>query len=106
MEMNDPILIWGSGAIGGTLGAAFIRAGHSVVFVDNEGAHVEAGNPTGVRIAGPIFEDTVKASAFLPPDLKGRFRRIFLCVKAHHTRAAATQLLPHLAAEGYVVSAQ
>ena len=33
--MSEPILIWGAGAIGGTLGAAFIRAGHEVVFVDN-----------------------------------------------------------------------
>jgi len=31
--MTEPILIVGAGAIGGTLGAAFIRAGHSVVFV-------------------------------------------------------------------------
>ena len=62
--------------------------------------------PTGLRIAGPIFEDTVKAPAFLPADLKGRFDRIFLCVKAHHTRDAATALLPHLADDGCVVSAQ
>ena len=34
--MSEPILIWGAGAIGGTLGAAFIRAGHDVVFVDSE----------------------------------------------------------------------
>jgi 2-dehydropantoate 2-reductase len=104
--MSDPILIWGSGAIGGTVGAAFIRAGHPVVFVDSEAKHVEAINAKGLRIAGPIFQDTVQAPAFLSSDLEGCFERIFLCVKAHHTPAAAVALLPHLAAGGYVVSAQ
>ena len=32
-------------------------------------------NAGGLRIAGPIFQDTVKAPAFLPADLKGRFDR-------------------------------
>jgi 2-dehydropantoate 2-reductase len=104
--MSGPILIWGAGAIGGTLGAAFIRAGHAVIFVDREAAHVDAINARGLRIEGPIVQDTVEAQAFLPSDLTGSFDRIFLCVKAHHTRDAASALLPHLAADGYVVSAQ
>jgi 2-dehydropantoate 2-reductase len=104
--MSGPILIWGAGAIGGTLGAAFIRAGRAVVFVDSEPKHVEAINAGGIEIAGPIFQDRVNAPASTPADLNGRFERIFLCVKAHHTRIATTQLLPHLAPEGYVVSAQ
>ena len=33
--MSDPVLVWGAGAIGGTIGAAWVRAGHDVVFVDN-----------------------------------------------------------------------
>ena len=36
----------------------------------------------------------------------GRFRRTFLGVKAHHTEAAIRALAPHLAEDGYVVSAQ
>ena len=104
--MSGPILIWGAGAIGGTLGAAFIRAGHDVIFVDNAADHVAAINANGLRIDGPIFQDTVKAKAFTPEDLQGKFDRIFLCVKAHHTEAAAKALLPHVAEDGYVVSAQ
>ena len=106
MTDTGPILIWGAGAIGGTLGAAFIRAGHAVTFVDSDARHVEAINAHGLRIAGPIFKDTLKAPAFVPSDLTGRFDRIFLCVKAHHTRIAAMALLPHLADGGFVVSAQ
>ncbi|HTJ58429.1 MAG TPA: 2-dehydropantoate 2-reductase [Devosiaceae bacterium] len=104
--MSNPIVIWGAGAIGGTLGAAFIRAGHEVIFVDNVPEHVAAIRAGGLRIAGPIFEDAVKAPAFLPDELTGTYDRIFLAVKALHTTAAAQQLAPHLAADGYVVSAQ
>lgn len=104
--MTGPILIWGAGAIGGTLGAAFIRAGHEVVFVDNVAEHVTEINAVGLRIVGPIFEDTVRAKAFLPADLTGQFETIFLCVKALHTDVAARALLPHLAPDGMVVSAQ
>ena len=32
--MSDPILIWGAGAIGGTMGAWWARAGHDVLLVD------------------------------------------------------------------------
>jgi 2-dehydropantoate 2-reductase len=104
--MTGPILIWGAGAIGGTLGAAFIRAGHEVVFVDNVPEHVTEINEVGLRIVGPIFEDTVRAKASLPKDLTGQFDTIFLCVKALHTDAAARDLLPHVAPNGVVVSAQ
>lgn len=104
--MSKPILIWGAGAIGGCLGAGFLRAGQDVVFIDNVPAHVEAINANGLRITGPIFEDVVHAPAFLPDDLTGTFDTIFLCVKALHTEAATTALAPHLAQDGVVISAQ
>jgi 2-dehydropantoate 2-reductase len=104
--MSTPIVIWGAGAIGGTLGAAFIRAGHEVIFVDNAADHVAAINHKGLTIEGPIFQDTVQAKAYLPENLEGVFERIYLCVKAHHTEAASHALVDHLASDGYVVSAQ
>ncbi len=104
--MSQPILIWGAGAIGGTLGAAFLRAGHPVVFVDNMAEHVAAINAQGLRIDGPIFQDCVHAPAFLPQDVQGQFECIFLAVKALHTEDAVKALAPHLAPNGVVVSAQ
>ncbi|MEO6300414.1 MAG: 2-dehydropantoate 2-reductase [Paracoccaceae bacterium] len=104
--MKHKVLIWGAGAIGGTLGAAFLRVGHDVSFVDNVPAHVTAINATGLRIDGPIFQDVVHAPAYLPDDVTGQHDLIFLCVKALHTEAAAHALAPHLSAEGVVVSAQ
>jgi 2-dehydropantoate 2-reductase len=104
--MSQPIVIWGAGAIGGTLGAAFLRAGEEVIFVDTAKDHVDAINAGGLRIAGPIFEGEFKARACLPQDLHGEFSRIYLCVKAHHTEDAARALVQHLPSDGYVVSAQ
>lgn len=104
--MNSPILIWGAGAIGGTLGAAFIRAGHEVVFVDSDMDHVEAIRAGGLNIVGPLFQDNVNAPAYLPEELTGTFEHVFLCVKAHHTADAIAALAPALAPGGYVVSAQ
>jgi 2-dehydropantoate 2-reductase len=104
--LTGPILIWGAGAIGGTLGAAFIRAGEEVVFVDAAADHVAAIRRDGLRIDGPIWQDRVTAPAFTPAEIEGTFDRAYLCVKAHQTRAAAQALRPHLSPAGYVVSAQ
>ena len=47
-------LMWGAGAIGGTLGAHLARAGHDVTFVDTVADHVTAINHSGLTISGPI----------------------------------------------------
>ena len=67
--MTTPILIWGAGAIGGTLGASFIRAGHEVIFVDNAADHVAAINAKGLRIDGPIYQDIVTYGGKFPDNL-------------------------------------
>lgn len=103
---SEPILIWGAGAIGGTMGAYFAQAGHEVVFVDHAKDHVEAIKARGLSIEGPIAEFNVKAKAFSPEQLEGKFGTVFLCVKAHHTLEAARALEPHLTENGVVVSAQ
>ena len=101
-----PILVGGAGAIGGTIGACLVRAGHELLFVDVDAAHVAAINTHGLRIEGPIEAFTVAAQALLPADVQGEFSQIFLCVKAHHTKDATRMLAPHLASDGYVVSFQ
>ena len=100
------VLIWGAGAIGGTLGAYFTRAGHEVVYVDVAEDHVEALNDRGLAIEGPIDTFTVPAEAFTPDTLRGRYRCVLLCTKAHHTRDAVRALEPHLSSDGFVVSVQ
>lgn len=104
--MAERILVWGAGAIGGTVGAYLRAAGHDITFVDVDAAHVAAINATGLRISGPIADFTVQAPAFLPDDVTGRWDQIHLCVKAQHTEDATRALAPHLAPGGYVLSLQ
>lgn len=100
------VLIWGAGAMGGTIGAYLIRAGHDVTLVDIAADHVAAMNATGLRLTGPVDEFTVRARAFTPEEVSGTWPAILLCVKAHHTAEATHALAPHLADDGYVVSIQ
>jgi len=102
----DSILIWGAGAIGSTVGAYLARAGHDVLLVDIDAAHVAAMNATGLTIEGPVDAFTVPVRAALPADVRGVFRRALLCVKGQDTVTAATQLAPHLAPDGYAASFQ
>jgi 2-dehydropantoate 2-reductase len=104
--MTSPILIWGAGAIGGTLGAYWARAGHDVLLVDQAADHVEAMNRDGLAIEGPVEEFRQAVRAVTPDGVQGTYACIVLAVKAHHTESATRQLLPHLAADGYVLSAQ
>ena len=52
------VVIWGAGAIGGTIGAHLLRAGQDVLFVDVVAEHVAAINAGGLRIEGPVAEFT------------------------------------------------
>ncbi len=101
-----PVLVWGAGAIGGTVGAHLRRAGRDVLFVDRVAEHVEAIAGRGLRITGPIAEFQVAAPACLPGALSGRFATVLLCVKAQDTAAAAAALAPFLVEDGCVVSLQ
>ncbi|HET7603284.1 MAG TPA: 2-dehydropantoate 2-reductase [Gemmatimonadales bacterium] len=99
-------LVWGAGAIGGTLGAYLARAGHEITFVDTVDEHVDAINRAGLRVTGPAAEFTVRAPAFTPGTVQGDWDTIILSTKAQHTEAATQALLPHLSPSGCVISAQ
>ncbi|MBM3533905.1 MAG: ketopantoate reductase family protein [Alphaproteobacteria bacterium] len=106
MGMSTPILIWGAGAIGGTIGAYLARAGEDVLLVDIVDEHVRTMNADGLSIEGPVETFRQKVKAASPAGVKGVYDRVILAVKAHHTEAASKALAPHLAADGYVLSAQ
>ncbi len=100
------ILVWGAGAIGGTMGAHLARAAHDVTLVDTVETHVAAINHAGINITGPISAFTQQVPAFTPESLSGEWDTIILATKAHHTPDAARALLPHLSDLGCVISAQ
>jgi 2-dehydropantoate 2-reductase len=101
-----PILIWGAGAIGGILGAYWARAGVPVLMVDIVAEHVEACRTTGLSITGPVETFRQIVPAVTPDELTGTYDTTVLAVKAQATEEAVAMLAPHLAADGYVLSAQ
>ncbi len=102
------LLVWGAGAIGGTVGAYLHRTGHHVTLVDIEEEHVAAMRDPGrgLAISGPVEAFTVQVDAKLPAELRGTWDIVLLAVKGHHTEAACHALIPHLSPEGCVVSLQ
>ncbi|HYF07766.1 MAG TPA: 2-dehydropantoate 2-reductase, partial [Acetobacteraceae bacterium] len=104
--MAEPILIWGAGAIGDTVGASLARAGHPVLLVDVVAEHVRQVAEHGLAIEGPIAAFTARMPAVTPEALTGRYRTILLAVKSTHTEQATRALLPHLAEDGAVASFQ
>ena len=100
------ITIIGSGAIGGTLGAHMIRAGHDITLCDADAAHVAAIREHGLIIEGPVNEFTVAAHAITPDELPGQIEHAIVAVKSLHTRAAAELLRSRLAPDGYVLTVQ
>ncbi len=105
-DSASPILIWGAGAIGGTLGAYWARAGLPVTMVDVVAEHAEACSTRGLAITGPVESFTQVVPCITPDKVTGLYPIIVLAVKAQATEAALTMLKPHLAADGYVLSAQ
>lgn len=104
---SEPIVIWGAGAIGGTVGAFLARAGQDVLLVDIVEEHVRQVAKEGLTIEGPIAAFTTPVRAVTPDALAGRrFRTILLAVKSYHTEPATRALLPHLAEDGAVASFQ
>jgi 2-dehydropantoate 2-reductase len=100
------ITIIGSGAIGGTLGAHMIRAGHDITLCDADEAHIAAVRENGLIIEGPVNEFTVAAHAITPDELPDRIEHAIVAVKSLHTRAAAELLRDRLAPGGSVLTVQ
>src|SRR5829696_3140553 len=104
--MADRVLIWGAGAIGGTVGAYLSRAGHDVTLVDIVPEHVDRIRSTGLQITGPVGAFTVQLPAMLPDEVTGTWLHIYLAVKSQHTSGAMIALERHLQKDGYVLSLQ
>jgi 2-dehydropantoate 2-reductase len=102
----EDLVIWGAGAIGGTIGAALARAGKNPLLVDADAAHVAALQARGLKITGPIEDYAVPARATGPENVRGPLKRVMLAVKSQHTSLAARAIAPLLADDGSVLSLQ
>jgi 2-dehydropantoate 2-reductase len=98
--------VFGSGAIGGTVGAHLVRGGESVLFVDRDVDHVRAMQKRGLTIRGFGETFTVPVQATTPDDLPEALETVLLAVKAPATEDAAHSFADRLAPDGCVVSLQ
>jgi 2-dehydropantoate 2-reductase len=100
-------VVLGCGAVGGTVAAGLVRAGHPVLACDADPAVVEAIRARGLRITGPVEDFTVPMRIVTPGELPDEIDcPVLVAVKAHHTAAAAALLAGRLHGGGYVVSLQ
>ncbi len=100
------ITVVGAGAIGGTVGAYLHEAGHDVLLVDADPAHVAAVTERGLRFMGCRGERTLRPPIISAEELRGPLGPVFLCVKGHHTASAVEKISPLLAPDGWVLSLQ
>lgn len=104
---QDPIVVWGGGAIGGVVAAKLADAGQDVLLVDVVPAHIEAVRAHGLEIVGPQGERAFsRMKACLASEVEGSFSRIMLSVKGQHTRQAMEMIAPRLRADGWVLALQ
>lgn len=103
---SRPILVWGGGAIGGTVAGFLARHGRHVDLVDVDHAHIDAINRKGLRITGRRGDFVARLAAKLPSEIEGTYSLVFLCVKADQTERAIAGIVPALAGDGAIVSMQ
>lgn len=106
MVAAERLVIYGAGAIGGTIGAYLARSGADVLLVDRSEAHVAAMRQNGLTIQTKDGSFTQRVEAILPQQLAGPLREVFLCTKQQDTEAAVRFLAPMLAEDGWIASVQ
>lgn len=100
------VLVWGGGAVGGTLAAYWARAGLPVTLVDVVADHVAACRTDGLEISGPVETFRHVVPALTPEEVDGVWPVAVLAVKSQATAQAVAQLAPFVAEDGFVLSAQ
>ncbi len=106
--MVTRIAVLGAGAIGASIGAYLIRAGHDVTLIDQWAAHVESIKKGGLKVTDLNGEFTVRPRALHLGEVSS-FRELFdvafLSVKLYDTRWSTYFLEPLLKPSGFVLPA-
>ena len=107
--MTKRMAILGCGAVGGSLGAYLLKAGHEVTLIDQWAEHVDKIRRTGLKLTEPNQEFVVQAKALHISDvssIKDKFDIVFLSVKSFDTRWSAYLIEPFLDPAGFIVPIQ
>jgi 2-dehydropantoate 2-reductase len=103
------IVIFGAGAIGGSIAAYMTRSGEELTVIDPWYAHILKIQRDGLHVTDPDGEFIVRMRALHHDQVKELGRPIdilFLAVKSYDTEWATRYLSPYLSKDGYIVSAQ
>ena len=106
IHSSRPILVWGGGAIGGTVAGFLARHGREVDLVDVDRTHIDAINRGGLRITGRRGDFIARLTSKLPSEIEESYDLVFLCVKADQTEHAIAEIVPALTEDGAIVSMQ
>ena len=106
-EKRDYVIV-GAGAVGGTLAFHLVRAGHRVVAVDKDSAHVLAIRREGITIARDGLRESVAVPIATPDEaVVTAAMRVLICVKGvGATEDASDWVASRLSPNGFVVSLQ
>ena len=104
--MSNRMIVIGTGPIGGIIGGRLARAGADITFVDIDKEHVSAIRKNGLQVDVPDGPFNVKVKIVYPDEIDGKFDTGFIAVRSNYTPDALNTVLPHLAADGLLVSMQ
>lgn len=107
--MAKRMAVVGAGAIGASLGACLLRAGHDVTLIDQWAEHVEAMRRRGLRLTDPNEEFVVRANALHISDvssIREEFDIVYLCVKSYDTCWSTHLIEPFLKQTGFILPVQ
>jgi len=97
--------IYGAGSLGTVLGAYLSKAGVQTELVNRNRAQVDALNLRGAHVTGGV-EMTEKVRAVTPEEMRGPYDVIVLMTKQSDNESIARFLLPLLAEDGVLCTAQ
>ena len=107
--MGRKIAVLGAGAIGSSVSADLIEAGHDITVIDQWPAQVEALKSTGLRIQMPDKDLRIPVRALHLCDLASanlEFDIVLLAVKSNDHRWMAELIRPYLKSDGVLVGVQ
>jgi len=107
--MDKRIAVLGAGAIGASIGAYLIRAGHDITLIDQWAAHIEKIRSDGLKLTDLSGEFTVSAKALHLSDvvnLREQFDIVYLSVKSYDTLWSTYLIEPFLKSTGFILPAQ
>lgn len=88
------IIVYGAGAIGGTIGGHLVMTGEKIVFIEVSPSHVEAIREQGLKLVTPSGTNVLRVSLVTAPDQIsfGPDDVVFLCVKGQYTEGVLRDL--------------